>query len=129
MLYDSLYLILTLWRTSFLNLKDCRLNTRLNLKISIIWMKQAFRWAKIKLNMWYITLHKDDLLRQSQRILLGNAKTLTSAYRYKLACRVFSEGQQSVLIHSEGHHYAFCKLTLFTCNTHALSKLQYYLHS
>ena len=55
--------------------------------------------------------------------MLENAKTLASAYKYKLICRVFSEGQQSVLIYSEDHHYAFCKLTLFICDMHALSNL------
>ena len=62
-------------------------------------------------------------------LVLENIKILASVYRYKLACRVFSEGQQSVLTHSEGHHCAFCKLILFTYNMHALSKPQYYLHS
>ena len=63
-------------------------------------------------------------------LLLGNAKTLASAYRYKLACRVFSGGQRSVLTHSGGRHCAFCKLTLFACDTHALSNLNtIHIHS
>ena len=54
--------------------------------------------------------------------VLRNVKILASVYRYKLACRVFSEGQQSVLIYSEDYYYVFCKLILFVCNMHALSK-------